>query len=54
MLCATIPIDFWLLQNFWQPNFIQFMLKSGSQKVSKGRSWTFYLQLRNPGYDHVM
>jgi len=30
------------------------MLESESQKLSKSRNWTFYLQLRNPGYDHVM
>jgi len=28
LLCTTIYIDCYLLQNCWQPNFIQFMLRS--------------------------
>jgi len=65
LLYTIISIDCWLLQNCWQPNFIHIMSRSPSQKFCKvhsqchsrsqkiweaSRSWTFYLQLYNPGY----
>jgi len=45
LLCTTISIDRWLLQNCWQPKFIHVMLKmseSGVQnfgKVGVGKFW---------------
>jgi len=41
----------WLLENSWQPNFIQVMLRSWNCKFWKSWSWSqvFYLWLCNPG-----
>ena len=52
LLWTAISIDWYSLQNCWQPNFIHVMLKSRCRKISeaRSRSWrrTFYLRLRNP------
>jgi len=58
LLCTTISIDCYLLQNSWQPNFIHFMLRNWSRESESeilerselSRSRTFYLRLRNPAH----
>ena len=52
MLCTRISIDWCLLQNCWQPNFIHVMLKSRCWKIleTSSRSWrrTVCRRLHNP------
>ena len=52
LLWTAISIDWYSLQNCWQPNFVHVMLKRRCRKIFEARSrswrWTFYLRLRNP------